>query len=437
MSTTSSPLSWGHQALNEVFRKLPDFSAVLIEAGSKENFAVLRSLLEKDVSQSAERAALKPQLIMGPNEAEISNDADIVILVHPNLSEEDRKTLTTIDSALICLIESSDRSAGPQVVVEPFDLHIRFTTDKAHCLIKGEAAPIVFDCALQIKSKPVIEEKSEDRYVLEHGFTSTELNYFKSVMPQVGFVSATSKDAPQGIHVATVIAGPYPDPKVEAALSKAAKDKSVLFVPKRELRTEDRIRLFRSGVVSLLSANAEREEVLAALTTLMSEARDSATHQVLHPDDLAFAEMQRFMRKNLYFELGQEDVFIRTFQAPVANRISRAKSGGQVCSALVLRLGRHVFENIRHRMTVLVSGIVRQNDVVFSCGQAIVVVSSNLNKITARAILKRLKLSADPEWLRACQTSLIPVKDVESKSGTEADQSEAFLQSVFAACRPS
>jgi hypothetical protein len=61
----------------------------------------------------------------------------------------------------------------------------------------------------------------------------------------------------------------------------------------------------------------------------------------------------------------------------------------------------YVAENIRHRMIVLVSGIVRQNDIVFSFGQSIVVVSSNLNKITARTILKRLKLSADPEWLRA------------------------------------
>jgi hypothetical protein len=67
---------------------------------------------------------------------------------------------------------------------------------------------------------------------------------------------------------------------------------------------------------------------------------------------------------------------------------------------------------------------------LFSFGQSIVVVSSTLNKTTARVILKRLKLSADPEWLHAAQISLIPLKDASSD-----DHANEFLRTVLAACR--
>jgi hypothetical protein len=52
-------------------------------------------------------------------------------------------------------------------------------------------------------------------------------------------------------------------------------------------------------------------------------------------------------------------------------------------------------------------------------------------------ILKRLKLFADPEWLRAIQTNLIQFKDSDAKSSNKTELVEAFLHAVFAACRPS
>lgn len=432
MTTGSSPLSWGHQAIDAVFRRLPDFSAVFIEAGSQENFAILRTLLERNVLHSAERASLKTQLIVGPHEAEIADDTDIVIVVHSKLSEENRKTLASIDAALICLIETSEKPVSSAGVGEPFDLQINFSGDKVHCLVKGEKSFVTFDCRLkeEAQSEGV---QPESHVLMAHGFSAAEISYLRSFMPQVQFVPVTAQDKASGIYRGTIVAGPYPDPKVEEILATVAKERSILFVPKRDLRTEDRLKLFRSGVLSLLPANPEREEVLAALVAMMSETKDSTNRQSIHPDDLAFAEMQRFMRKNLYFEFDQEDELIRTFHAPIANRIARSKSGGQVCSALILRLGQKIPENIRHRLTVLVSGIVRQNDVVFSCGQAICVISSNLNKITARAILKRLRLSADPEWLKAGQTALISAKG----DGTHADDEiGGFLRSIIAGCRP-
>ena len=234
-----------------------------------------------------------------------------------------------------------------------------------------------------------------------------------------------------------LVQGSWAKDEIRKIIEQYGAKSSTILIGESPLRADDRVAAYRAGVRVVLPANASPEEIQAAIGAQLPHGSSRNPFENI---DVEFYRLQERMRRQSSWRASEVEEATEFLQPLVENQMKRAALEGRNVGALIVALpqdlptitGHKAFAQLIFKTLLTnILATLRSRDVGFALDGKLVVISYQMNSLTARAILKRLNgLLEELELPRQTQVRVLKAKSVDAADAPR--EARQFIRSIFA-----
>jgi hypothetical protein len=413
-SNTDGSLRWGDRRLDDLCRKLPAFSSMLLCATETDVYDHFLHLLQSAILKSARSHGLSTAVFnladkTSSNEQmlAIADTSDIVIAHSddPTASDATVGFFAKSDAAVFLLVNQM-----PSEWEHLVDVCLEAANGKivGHIANSDTRHEAPFEVLSQTGSSTVAET-SKMRMAIVNPTPAVQRALDLGCGRQVRIAEARSVFDIGNASIALVLS-PWNDTKALARIAELSSRVEVILGGPSSLRASDRSNGYRCGARLVLPPDAPPEEIAAAISRLLDRSAPQSKAYLLLEDEYDY--LHSIIKEPMSWSRSQTTMMESCVVPLIGNYVARAKLGGKELGILIFPLpktsdlestgtGGDAFSKLRHSL--------RTRDLCFGFeGHLIIISDTASERLAQMPLVRRMKLLGEEADLTTMAWPLNP-----------------------------